>query len=217
MFVEMELHKKLLVEQGIPRNIIEVVHPPALFRATPPTKLFTPDNIHLLFASWNKGNYQALSERGIIFLLEALVHNQYASLSILLRDHETALLERLASEKGLLSRIHLVFTESPEELPKYYQAADFVVFPTTKRITKDIPNSVLDGFSQAKPCIISTAIDFATVVSQEDLGFILYDTLEVPSLQFSEKQYRTWSANALRYALRYTQETYGRITEHYTI
>ncbi len=214
IFVEMNSHKSILLKEGFSNEKIEVFPPPTLFQPQNHMTNYSHRQIRFLFASWNKGNYRALISRGLIFLIEILSKNNHIALDIILRDKEIKLIKNIIKNKELCDRVNLIHVENQVQLHEHFKKTDFVVFLSTERITKDIPNSLIDGFACGKPCIATDIIDFSSIIQQEKIGIIIKNK-EIPFISISQSQYQELSDNSFRYAQRHTKEEYKKITEFY--
>ena len=126
VYVELEFHKKELIEFGLDKNIIHVSPTPAKIARKENKKKFDKNNINLLFASWNNKEGKPLYERGLVYLLGVLELNPNMSLTVLLRDHNTKGFLKMIDERNLNDRVHLVDIEE-HELEEYFDNSDFVV------------------------------------------------------------------------------------------
>jgi len=216
IFVELELHKKILIEHDFPEQKIEVIHTPSLFRAISFDDSKEMPGQNLIFASWNGGTIEKLEERGLLYALQILKENPKAELVIPLRDNQTKIYLAEAAEIGVEQRLHLVLVKDYEHLTQLYKDCDYVIFLPKKKVTKDVPNSVLDGFMHLKPCVISHVIDFAEVVSRNDLGIVIKDFSEVFNLtKISPLDYKRMQHKILNYRELHSPEKYKEIINHY--
>jgi len=215
VFVELEEHANVLKTHGIDEEKIIVAHTPGLFQPIKNTKTFDPNNINIVFASWNDGTQEALEDRGLLFLLEILRKNPNISLTIPLRDNNTGLFEEYIHNFGLTNRVNLFSPKDRDELVEMYKNCDFVVFTTKKRVTKDVPNSIIDGILCGKPCIVSKTIDYSKTVEKNNIGIVVDEHFTVPNLNISQDQYTTWSNNTETLANKHTESEYLKIINHY--
>ena len=218
VFVELESHQKIMIENQIPQEKIIICPTPSLFDVSQKVeKKFNPNNINLLFGSWNGGDMQSLTERGLIYLLKLLQKNKTTKLHILARDNNTELFLQIAKETEVSSQIQIYYNiENKKDLKKVFDKIDIVVFCMPKKVTKDVPNSIIDGIILGKTCIITDKVDFAQIVKEKKLGVVI-NNFEDPidlNLEFGEKYYE-YQKNCNQVASLYTAENYCKIVYHY--
>ena len=173
VFVELPAHKKILIENGIEEEKVDVTPTPSKIPRKKSDKRYDPDNVNILFASWNNKEGDAVRERGLEFILKLLKENPNFTLTIPLRDNDTESFEKIAKELGVWDRVSLLeIHNDTERLIELFDNSDFVAFVPQKRIVKDVPNSLIDGIVRGKPVIISDVIDFSGVVNNENIGIV---------------------------------------------
>jgi glycosyltransferase involved in cell wall biosynthesis len=216
VFVELEMHKEILVANNIPKEKIITINPPSLFSPTYNHKHYNSKQINLLFASWNRGSYQRLHERGLLYCIDLLIVNPSTHLNILLRDNQTSEFINIITQHKLTDRINLININNIEHLSEIYSSTDYVIFTPTKRVTKDIPNSIIDGYMHGKPCIISNILDFKDIVKSSKLGIVIDDFNNPIKLEsVSTKEYQQFVDNIYNYRFRYTSKEYLKILNYY--
>ena len=209
VYVEAEFHKKELIEFGLDKNIIHVTPTPAKIPRKENTKKFDKKDINLLFASWNNKEGKPMYERGLVYLLGVLKLNPNMRMTIILRDHQTKGFLKKVDEMGLTRRVKLVDIEE-HELVSYFDDADFVVYAIQKKITKDIPNSIIDGLSRGKPVIISSVFGLARYVGKAKAGYVVEPNTEPIKFNITKKEYEEMSKRAYDFSKKYTRENYVR-------
>lgn len=215
IFVEMQEHKDILVQYGIASDKVVVSPTPAKITRTKSAKKYNPDDLTIVFASWNNAEGDALHDRGLLYLLDILSNNDHVSLEIPLRDNKTSEFLAEARKRGVASRVSLLEITAPEQLVDMYDRADMVAFAAQARVTKDVPNSLLDGLMRAKPVLVSTMIDFHKIVQAHDLGLVIAHGTPAGVLHLDRKTYARLSSNAFSYAKRHTADAYLALTKHY--
>jgi glycosyltransferase involved in cell wall biosynthesis len=150
---------------------------------------------------------------GLLYLLDLLEANPHMQLVIPSRDKKVDEFIHEARKRGVESRIELLDIRSTEELINMYDRADFVAFTAQKRVTKDVPNSLLDGFMRGKPALVSTAIDFHTIVSEHDIGIVIPVGAPAERLIVTPERYAQMANNAYHYAKNHTQGAYLDISK----
>lgn len=208
IFVELEKHKKILINNGIDSNIIHITPTPSKFQVKKSIKIYNPNNINILFASWNMAEGRPLYDRGLIYLLDLLALNDYITLTVILRDNKIKPFIKEINKRRLKNRVKLCNPENDKELYKYFKNCDYVAFPAQKRIVKDVPNSLIDGLSCGKPIIISDILDFSEVVAKEHIGFVIKNDNLNLNLAISEQEYRYLSNRAFDYSKKHSQMSY---------
>lgn len=214
VFVELDEHKRLLEKFGIPSNIVKKFSPPSIFEPSNNTKVFDPERITLIYASWNMGEPEAFEKRGLRFLLDLLKANKNLFLVIPLRDNLIEEFITEAKKRKVENRVSLQNLKSRVELRKMFEFADFVVFCPTEKISKDVPNSIVDGLVLGKPCIVSKHIDFQKEINSHKLGFVI-DPLSIFKISITKKCYERLSRNAARYGQNFSRQNYLKILRHY--
>lgn len=174
IFVELPKHKEILIKYGIEEEKIEITPTPSKIPREKSNKKYNPNNVNILFASWNNKEGDAIRDRGLEYLLELLKENQNFTLTIPLRDSDTKNFNDLALKLGVADRVNLLeIYNNIDTLTNLFDNADFVAFVPQKRIVKDVPNSLIDGIVRGKPIIISDVIDFSEEVKTYQFGIIV--------------------------------------------
>ena len=214
VFVELPAHKKILIENGIEEEKVDVTPTPSKIPRKKSDKRYDPDNVNILFASWNNKEGDAVRERGLEFILKLLKENPNFTLTIPLRDNDTESFEKIAKELGVWDRVSLLeIHNDTERLIELFDNSDFVAFVPQKRIVKDVPNSLIDGIVRGKPVIISDVIDFSEVVNNENIGIVFQKGVEPGRLNIDKDTYSTLSENAYRYSKIHSIENYLEVIE----
>lgn len=214
VFVELPAHKKILIENGIEEEKVDVTPTPSKIPRKKSDKRYDPDNVNILFASWNNKEGDAVRERGLEFILKLLKENPNFTLTIPLRDNDTESFEKIAKELGVWDRVSLLeIHNDTERLIELFDNSDFVAFVPQKRIVKDVPNSLIDGIVRGKPVIISDVLDFSGVVNNENIGIVFQKGVKPGSLNIDEDTYSTLSENAYRYSEIHSIEKYLEVIE----
>ena len=214
VFVELLSHKKILIENGIEEEKIDITPTPSKIPRKKSDKRYDPDNVNILFASWNNKEGDAVRERGLEFILKLLKENPNFTLTIPLRDNDTESFEKIAKELGVWNRVSLLdIHNDTERLIELFDNSDFVAFVPQKRIVKDVPNSLIDGIVRGKPVIISDVIDFSEVVNNENIGIVFQKGVEPDRLNIDKDTYSTLSKNAYRYSEMHSIERYLEVIE----
>lgn len=209
VYVEMEEHKQKLIDYGINKDIIHVTYTPAKIKRKVNRKKYNPQHVNLLFASWNNKEGNPLSERGLIYLLDLLQLNEHLYLTILLRDNDVTEYLKMIHDRKLENRIELLDINE-KELSKKFDNSDFVVFPIQKRITKDVPNSLIDGISRGKPVLLSTIFGLSKTIKDNNAGIIIEPNTKPFKFNISEKKYYELSTNAYNLSKRYVAFNYKK-------
>ena len=212
VFVELEEHKKLLIEYGISEDKIKVSPTPAKIKREKSKKQFNPDNVNILFASWNNKEGNAIYDRGLEYLLQVLKENTNCSLTIPLRDNDTEEFEKMARKLKVWNRIKLLEIHNNQEvLTKLFFEADFVAFLPQKRIVKDVPNSLIDGLVRGKPVVLTNIIDFSNIVKKEKIGYVIDVGETARKVRISIVEYNAMSERAYKYSIIHSPENYANI------
>lgn len=208
VFVELDCHRNILISNDIPNTkVITTLTPPKIEREYS-DKNFDLNNIKILFASWNSKEGDYIEDRGLKFLLEMLNENKNMSLTIPIRDNNTKLFEEVAMKMGVFDRIKLLNINTEKELVDLFDETDFVAFIPQKRVVKDVPNSLIDGLVRGKPVIISTEIDFSSVVNNNKIGIIVESGKKGFKLELTKKQYENMSKRAYEYSNNHNKDMY---------
>lgn len=214
VFVELESHKRILMENGIDESKIEVTPTPSKIPRKKSNKKYNPNNVNILFASWNNKEGDALRERGLEFLLVLLRENPNFTLTIPLRDSDTENFENLARRLNVMNRVSLLDIHNDTNiLIGLFDDADFVAFVPQKRIVKDVPNSLIDGIVRGKPVIISDVIDFSQEVRANNIGIVIPKGCKPKQMNIDLATYETLSRNAYEYSQIHSQEIYLEIIQ----
>lgn len=207
VYVEMDEHKEKLIEYGLDKDIIHVTYTPAKVSRKKNEKKYNKKNINLLFASWNNAEGDPLKERGLIYLLDFLVLNKYTNLTVLLRDDKTKSFIDEVSKRNLNDRVRLVDVKE-EDLETEFDNADYVVYAIQKKLTKDVPNSLIDGLNRGKPLILSTVFGLSRVVEKEKVGIVIEPNTDPFKLNLTIDEYNKMSEKAYKISKKYTNKNY---------
>ena len=210
IFVELESHKNELVSKGFDSDIIHITPTPSKFQRKRNSRIFNPNNINILFASWNMAEGNPLYDRGLIYLLDLLEENGHLYLTVVLRDHKIKAFLKELNSRSLMHRVSIVDVKTDGELERIFDECDFVAFPAQKKIVKDVPNSLIDGLCRGKPVIISDILDFSNIVSSRNIGFVTKGNEEKIDLNISREVYDWLSNNAFKYSAIHTSQNYVR-------
>lgn len=215
VFVELPQHKQLLIKYGINQNKIEVTPTPSKIERKRSNKEYDPNNVNILFASWNNKEGDAIRERGLEYLLELLKENPNYKLTIPLRDNDTENFNAIAKKLGVYDRVKLLEIHNDTEvLTQLFDDSDFVAFVPQKRIVKDVPNSLIDGTVRGKPVIISDVIDFSQEVQKYETGIVIKGGEKAKKLNINKEMYNRLSKNAYEYSARHSKEHYLNIIQN---
>lgn len=214
VFVELPQHKKLLMDYGIEKEKIEVTPTPSKIERKKSQKKYDPNNVNILFASWNNKEGNAIRERGLEYLLELLKENPNYTLTIPLRDNDTETFNMIAKRIGVSDRVKLLeIHNNTEILTQLFDDSDFVAFVPQKRIVKDVPNSLIDGIVRGKPIIISDVIDFSQEVKKYGIGIVVPGGEKAKKMMIDENTYTELSNRAYEYSARNSNENYLKIIQ----
>ena len=214
VFVELPQHKKLLMDYGIEKEKIEVTPTPSKVERKKSQKKYEPNNVNILFASWNNKEGNAIRERGLEYLLELLKENPNYTLTIPLRDNDTETFNMIAKRIGVSDRVKLLeIHNNTEILTQLFDDSDFVAFVPQKRIVKDVPNSLIDGIVRGKPIIISDVIDFSQEEKKYRIGIIITGEEKKKKMMIDENTYTELSNRAYEYSARNSNENYLKIIQ----
>lgn len=204
IYVEHASHKSILVRYGIDPMMVVVALPPSLFKRKYIKHKFSGK---FLFASWNGGDKTSLLDRGLVAILDFLESNHGATCNVLLRDQDTALYTKMIQQRQLTKRISLSNIDTFSELRRSFAETDVVLFLTQKKVTKDIPNSVIDGLSLGKPALVTDTIDLAKDVINCDLGWVIKpgETIDLATIKHG---YAQKSRCAFNYSKNMTSASY---------
>lgn len=207
VYVEMDEYRDKLIKYGLDSKIVHVTYTPAKINRKRNIKEYNPKNVNLLFASWNNAEGDPLKERGLIYLLDFLVFNKETNLTVLLRDKKTKEFLEEVNKRNLNGRVRLVDVEE-KDLEKEFDNTDYVVFAIQKKLTKDVPNSLIDGLSRGKPLILSTVFGLSRVVEKEQVGFVIEPNTKPFQLNISVEKYKKMSTKAYNLSQKYTNKNY---------
>lgn len=214
VFVELPQHKKLLMDYGIEKEKIEVTPTLSKIERKRSQKKYDPNNVNILFASWNNKEGNAIRERGLEYLLELLKENPNYTLTIPLRDNDTETFNIIAKRIGVSDRVQLLeIHNNTEILTQLFDDSDFVAFVPQKRIVKDVPNSLIDGIVRGKPIIISDVIDFSQEVKKYEIGIVVPGGEKAKKMMIDENTYTELSNRAYEYSARNSNENYLKIIQ----
>lgn len=214
VFVELPQHKKLLMDYGIEKEKIEVTPTPSKIERKKSQKKYDPNNVNILFASWNNKEGNAIRERGLEYLLELLKENPNYTLTIPLRDNDIETFNMIAKRIGVSDRVKLLeIHNNTETLTQLFDDSDFVAFVPQKRIVKDVPNSLIDGIVRGKPIIISDVIDFSQEVKKYGIGIVVPGGEKAKKMMIDENTYTELSNRAYEYSARNSNKNYLKIIQ----
>lgn len=197
IIVEDEISRKVVINHLKSRKIrVFLKHPPSLWKSKN-MQLFYGQR--LLFASWNGGDVKSLKERGIYDLLR-LVKDTLCTCVIILRDRQTTEISRIIKKLRIEHRIKLILPKNFRQLRQEFEKTNYVVVIPRKPVMKHVPNSIIDGLSLGKPCIISGCLRFSKTVRKQKIG-LFFDYRKIGSFEFpSKSRFKSMSINCLRWA-----------------
>lgn len=207
VFVELENHKKELTSYGINEKIIHISPTPAKIPRKENRKKYDPNDVKLLFASWNNKEGNPLYERGLVYILDLLEKNPTFSLTILLRDNCTKEFIQILNNRNLFNRVELLDIRE-EDLIQAFDSSDYVIFAIQKKLTKDVPNSLIDGLSRGKPIILTDIFGLSDIVKLTNSGIIIKPNSKAIRLNITKQDYEKMSKNAYTLSENYTARKY---------
>ena len=154
---------------------LEAFHPRLreAYRSTMRQKLGIPQHVpvHLHVGS-------GFERKGVFRLIEALARSRQpdAHLVIVGRDKAQARAERLASSRGIASRVH--FAGVQENMGPWYGAADAFALPT---LYDPFPNAALEAMACGLPVITTPQSGAAELIEEGVNGYVV-GALEVDAL-----------------------------------
>lgn len=215
VFVEMDYHKDILKKLGISEDLIFVSYTPSKLQIKKNTKNLDINHVNLLFASWNNAEGDPLNERGLIYILDLLTINQNFRLTVILRDNDTYQFIKELKKRNLGSRVKLL-NVTEEELIKEFDKCDFVIYAIQKKLTKDVPNSIVDGLTRGKPAIISSVFGYSRIVKKYNVGYVIEPNTKPIRLEINNNDYMEMSNRAFELAKMHTKNKYvNNIINHY--
>lgn len=217
IFVELPVHKELLIGHGFDANRIALTSTPSKLSRRRSSKQFDPSDVNIVFASWNTSEANALHDRGVLYLIDLLAKNPEYSVTIPLRDSHTDELWQAAKSKGVANRINLLDISNTKELEEMFDRCDFVAFVAQDRVVKDVPNSIIDGLVYGKPAIVSDVLDFCTVVAQNRIGYVIKAGERPSRMKITAEAYRDMSERAYKYSARHTPAKYKQSSTTYGV
>ncbi len=169
----------------------------------------SPENIHLIFASWNGGDKATLDQRGITDLL-TLVKSKKVTCTIILRDDDIDFVKSQIKINNIGNLVNLVKPKNFEELREEFKKAAYVVLIPREAVMKYVPNSIIDGLSMGKPCLISKSLRFHKLVEQENLGLV-FEPAKISSFSFPPKdKYHSLSKKCYAWSLKNLDFPYSK-------
>lgn len=207
IYVELDSHRNILSKFGInPDNII-VSNPPSMLERSFTVREF---NYKFLFASWNGGSLDSLSERGLIAILDFLESSADSVCNVLLRDDEVNLYKKIIRKRRLDGRVILSNINSYDDLYKAFVETDVVLFLMQKKVTKDVPNSIIDGFALGKPVLMTDVVDLANNVIDNNMGWVINPGGAI-DIKIIKSTYEEKSSNAFEYSEKLSPFNYIKI------
>lgn len=215
VFVELDYHKDILVNLGISKNLVHVSYTPSKLPILSNKKKIDINHINLLFASWNNAEGNPLHERGLIYLLDLLVLNDNFYLTVILRDNDVFQFIKEIEKRKLNNRVKMI-NVTEEQLVYEFDKCDFVVYAIQKKLTKDVPNSIIDGLARGKPSIISSVFGFSKIVDNEKIGYIIEPNTKPNKFTIDINKYNKMSKKCSIVAKNHTSDKYVKsIISHY--
>ena len=115
---------------------------------------------------------------------------------------------------NLGARVKMKWPIGLYELKQIFQKCDFVAFTPKIKISKDVPNSIIDGLSLGKPCIITNIIDFSRVVEDRRMGLVIND-LGLFKFTINKENYLLMSKYAYDYSSLHSDDAYSELIDNY--
>ncbi len=185
--VEDEVSYKFVQANLQKKNVKTILcYPSSLWHPTKPKKVVFGH--HILFASWNGGDLASLKDRGIYDMLQIIKKHEKYTGTIILRDGQTDVIKSLINSMKLEKRVNLVDPHGDYYLVrKEFEKAQYVMLAPRKPIMKYVPNSIIDGLSMGKPCIITDQLRFSPTVEAHKLGLI-YSSKKLKTFKLASKE-----------------------------
>lgn len=212
VFVELESHKKILVDFGFNPEKIVVTPTPAKLSRQENQKKYTPNNVSLVFASWNNTvETDSTQARGLLYLVDCLEKFKNLNLVVVLRDNQTKVFTDYVKFKNVQRQVKLVDVKNDQELTEIFDSADFVVYFLQEQIVKDVPNSLIDGISRGKPILMTDVLSFSEEVKKHQIGKVFKKNDVVRNFNLSEEEYMRLSQNAYEFSAKHTVQNYMNV------
>ncbi len=212
VFVEMDSHKQILLENGFKNEDIVVAYTPSRFEKSRNKKKFNPNKITLLFASWNNDDkIDTCYIRGLFWLVDCVEKYKNIELRIILRDNNTKVFKEYVKAKNVNNRVKLLKIKNMHELKNEFDNADLVVYFLLMQIIKDVPNSLIDGIMRGKPVIMTDVLSFSNEVKRHNLGIVIKPNGALSDyFKMDIKQYNTFSKNVSKYADKHSPKNFAK-------
>lgn len=213
IFVELESHKQILLNAGFSNSQVVVTPTPAKIPLLKNLKEYNPENINLVFASWNNTDeIDTCYHRGLLYVVDCMAKYPNLSLTVVLRDNRTEHFKDYISKRGVdPSRIKLLNVKNSQELINAFDSADYVIYFLQMQIVKDVPNSLIDGMSRGKPILMTDVLSFADYVKENNVGLVFKPKDIARNFKLTPEEYATLSENAFNLARQHTMQNYVNI------
>ena len=211
IFIEVEEFKKILQDSGLDEWKIVYLPTPAKIPMHENIKIYNPEKVQLLFASWNNLDGGDTTEvRGLNYIVAKMKQDMRLYLNVILRDNKTEKFIESINKNSVQDRVRFISVKNENDLIEAYDSCDFVIYFLQRQIIKDVPNSLVDGLSRGKPVLMTDVLDLSKDVSKYNIGKV-YRVGEDADFYFDENIYQKMSINAFNYAKKHTQENFKKI------
>lgn len=207
IFVELDGHRAIFLRAGFPEETVKVIATPSLFEPVRYFKMFNPAEVKILFASWNNSEGNPLYDRGLLFLKDLLLRNDNFKLTICMRGNDDGGYREVLRSANVLDRVAFENPKDIHSLRALFDNADFVAFIPQKRISKDVPNSIIDGFMFGKPAMASKQLDLADTIIANNLGLV-FEEGQASAIQLSSQVYADMQKSVLENRDRHKKSEY---------
>jgi len=212
IFVEMEEHRKILLDFGFLPQQVVVSPTPAKISRKKNSKKYNPEKINLLFASWNNTDKIDTSYvRGLLYIIDCLKKYKNLLLTIILRDNNTKIFNQYVKSSKVKNRVKLINIKNNSQLEKAFDDSDFIIYMLKKQIVKDVPNSLIDGISRGKPILMTNVLSFSQDVIDNHIGLVFPPDQIERNFAINKNDYAILSSNAYKYSKKHTLENYINI------
>lgn len=214
VFVELESHRQILISSGFEEDKVIVTPTPAKIKRGKSKKCYDPNNINLVFASWNNTDEMDTTQiRGLNYIVDCIEKYPNMNLSVVLRDNRTQKFWNYVKSKGVQDKVELINICSDDDLLKIFDDSDFVIYFLQFQIVKDVPNSLIDGISRGKPILMTNVLSFSDDVTKNNIGKVFKPKDKVRNFAVEKSEYEQLSENAYNYSYNHTIENYMKVLQ----
>lgn len=169
IIVETKTQKDTLIELGLDEKKIKVIYPGIKVKKEIPIKQKNK-NFKILFAS-SPPKKSLFESRGVNLILNLACEMPKIEFILLWRRIGYKKLKREINKRRITNVV--VINKTIKNIDEEINAVDIVIAPFISTTNKPVPNSIIEGMANGKPCIISNKVEIKYLIEKEKCGLVV--------------------------------------------